>query len=453
MLFCGVDIGTTNLKVALVDETSNVMWTRVVPTPRARDEVGVVTDPAELLTTVEDAIIAGCGKVGRGQSLEAIAATGVGEDGLCLDQDLRPIGPAIPWYDQRAAGEAEFIAGSRSATPRSGIRMDSARAGAKWLWLRRNQPAVVDAAKSWAALTDFPLIAWGGRPFMSETLASRTGCFDYRERRWIPELLAVCQAPPLPNVFRAGVAVGTVSQGRLLSKGAATKSTLLVAGGHDHPIAASAIQRIDPQARVDSLGTANVIYGESPAADPETYDPELCFVPPVRSGVGVGCLGVIEFSNAVKPLESELRTVLALDRIPGEPGQGEPGDSSLDRLLHVRGVLEFACLRARRMLDAMDGARVPSGAIYVTGGWSRSNSLLELRASVFGVPLLALSEREPAVVGAALLAAEAAGVAVKFKSAIARVDPLAEWSDAYADIYSHYQAALGRAPGTNRTEG
>jgi xylulokinase len=139
---------------------------------------------------------------------------------------------------------------------------------------------------------------------VSETLAARTGCFDVESRRWISSLLSKCAAPPLPEVLRAGVAVASLRKGSLVEAGVATESTLIVAGGHDHPVAASAIRRIEPDARVDSIGTANVVCGETPRTEIAAFHPDLSFVPPVRAVNGLGCLGVFEFSNAVKPLEA-----------------------------------------------------------------------------------------------------------------------------------------------------
>jgi xylulokinase len=441
MLSCGVDIGTTNLKVVLIDEGSRVLWTRVRPTPHVTDDLGVATDPLELLDTIEDMIIEGCSAVAAGRTLSAIATSGIGEDGVCLDAQLRPLAPAIPWFDERAKLEADEIAVSRAATPRAGIKMESSRSGAKWLWMRRHQPEVASNAMTWATITDYPLIAWGGRTFISETLASRTGCLDVDRRQWIPDLLTECGAPPLPEVVRGGEVVGSLSRGRILETGAGSKSTLLVAGGHDHPVAASAIQRIVPNARVDSLGTANVVYGETTSHRIAAFDSFLCFVPPVRSVHGLGCIGVYEFAEAVKPLENELRRVLAMSRIPGEPGCDQKS-TPMDSVARTRRVLETACFTARRMFEAMDRVGVPAGPVYATGGWSRSKSLLSLRASVYGAPIAVLSEQEPTVVGAALLAAEAAGASVSFCSAVTTVDPIDAWVGAYAEVWvrSHSEA-------------
>jgi sugar (pentulose or hexulose) kinase len=51
-----------------------------------------------------------------------------------------------------------------------------------------------------------------------------------------------------------------------------------------------------------------------------------------------------------------------------------------------------------------------------------------LRASVYGAPITVLGEQEPSVVGAALLAAEAAGMKTRLISTISTVEPNEDWA-------------------------
>jgi xylulokinase len=444
MLVCGVDIGSTNLKVSIVDHSGVSKWTRAVATPRLSTADGAGVDPGVLVATVEDLIIEGWRAVGERAPLSAIATTGVGEDGICVDANLSPLGAAIPWYDRRATPEASEIRASAAETARAGIEMDHTRTGAKWLWLRRHQPALFANRSRWITLTDYPAAFWTGRPFISETLASRTGCYDIAQRQWIAALLDFCGAPELPEVLRAGAVVGEIRPGRLTEAGAASTRTLVVAGGHDHPVAAAMIQRIDPLARVDSIGTANVVYGESAKLSLDRFDPYLAFMVPVRATIGVACLGVFEFSSAVQSLQAngiDMRAFLALEKMPGEPNFVAIENAAAAR--DARSVLEVAGITARKMFDHMHLAGVPDGDIYATGGWSRSHSLLELRASIFGRSIKVLSEQEPAVVGAALLAAEGMGESVDFSTGVTTwtVDPNTRWSVFYEERYQQACAA------------
>jgi xylulokinase len=454
-IFCGIDIGTTNLKVALVDgAAARTVWVDTVATPRVSDGIGPVTDAAALLAAIEAMIVRGWREVGGGRPIAAIATAGVGEDGLGLDGDLVPTGHALPWFDMRAEAEAAALQMANRHDEDAGISIDPTRTAAKWLWLARHRPEELQASRTWVALTDYPAVAWTGVPFISETLAVRTACYGLAGRAFIPDLLRAANAPPLPPVRVAGSVIGTVGGGLLRESGAATGSTLVVAGGHDHPVAAAAILAGDPARRVDSLGTANLVYAEAPRGTLTHRPPFLAFGAPIRGGGGLACLGVFEFAMALDSFRvdrSALTTLLALPSFPGEPSSFVPAIAvSEDRQVSPRQALEACAFQARAMIEAAVGAGAHDGPIFATGGWARSRALVELRASVFGQPVHTLGEEELTAFGAAMLASEGAGRplsrAVRFVETV--IQPRPEWVELYDALYARWRE--GMEQGKNR---
>ena len=439
-LTCGIDIGSTNVKVVLADESGRAVHSRSVPTPRVPDGVGPTTDAAALIALLEQMIIAGWREAGRGEPLSAIAAAGVGEDGLGIDADLRPTGLVLPWFDSRAVDEAAELRRSTAETPLAGIAVGPDRTAAKWLWLHRRRPDELRSARQWIALTDYPAVWWSGTPFISGTLAPRTACYDVYGRRWIDVLLEAAGAPPLPELSVAGKAVGTMRPGPLTESGAASTSTLLVAGGHDHPVAASTLRQMAPLARVDSMGTANLVYGEARGLEVPRFDPFMAFSMPPSGAPGVACLGVMELSAAlemVRGTDGLFRHLLNAPRLPGQP-MSDASDTGDDPETSIRRSLERASLHTRRLFAAMDDAGAPPGPIFSTGGWARSRAFLELRASVFGQPIHVLDEPELTAIGAAFLAFEAAqGKSPELAAtrSVSTVDPVAAWVLAYDSIF------------------
>ncbi|MDQ0472583.1 FGGY family carbohydrate kinase [Labrys wisconsinensis] len=449
-LVCGIDIGSTNLKVVIVDEAGRAVHSRAVPTPRRPDGAGVATDAAELVALLEAMVIQGWREAGAGRPLLAIASAGVGEDGIGVGPDLAPTGFALPWFDARAAAEAGRLRRSPAATARAGIAIAADRTAAKWSWLRRHRPGDLADARYWIALTDFPSVWWSGRPFMSATLAPRTACYDVYGRQWIEPLLAAAGAPPLPPLLEAGAIVAGVRKGPLRDSGAASAETLIIAGGHDHPIAAGTIRRLAPTARVDSMGTANLVYGEAPVPTLPRLDPFLALSLPPSGAPGVACLGVMELSAALEPARRDpalFREVLAARRLPGHPPESM-ADGAPDAVVAVRRALERASLLARRLLAALDEAGAPAGPIHATGGWARSTGFLELRASIFGCPIHAVEEPELTALGAAFLAATAAtGVAPRLEDTrrVRIVEPVAAWCAPYDRLFPAIRRELDAA--------
>lgn len=427
MIVCGLDIGSTNLKVVLAGEDGRTLWVKSVPTPHVDDGLGTTTDATELMTLLEDLLIEGWRAVGRGKPLAAISSAGVGEDGVCANDDLSSRGLVIAWHDKRALPEVARFRERFNFT-----RVDFHSTAGKWMWMRQHRADEIAGAKHWIALADYPTSLWCGEPFMSETLAARTGCFDLVNRRWSEEALAFAEAPPLPRLLRTGEIAGTAGRGRLRDEGVISSSTLVVAGGHDHPIASSAILRLNDQARIDSLGTANAIYGETRAENPR-IDESLETTIPAMCGPGLAVVGVTEFTLTLEKhfTRDAVRDVLALPRLPG--AADPQGDDEASR---VRRVLEHMALRGRDFLRGFDRAGVPRGAIYATGGWARSTALMELRASAFREPITVVDEPELVGLGAALLALEAGtGRSASFTpQGLHVVDPLGRWSEAYAGL-------------------
>jgi xylulokinase len=443
---CGIDIGSTNLKVVMVGDGGRVLYTRSIPAPRVSDGVGLVTDAFALVQELEGLIIDGWREVGNGQPLRSIAAAGVGEDGVGIDSDFMPLGYALPWFDKRATGEVQILQRHAYLSTRAGIAIDADRTACKWLWLRHNRPQDLATAQYWIALTDFPAVWWSGNAFISNSLAPRTACYDVYKRQWIDELLLACHAPPMPPLMQAGQIVGGVRTGPLRESGAASSTTLVVAGGHDHPVAATIIRRHDATARVDSMGTANLVYGETNNAAAKLQDPLLAYSLPPTGDKGIACLGVLEMSSALQAIEQDsvyLRSYLAQTHLQGSPSETANRDASKlqDRNSRIRSGLETASFKALRLFDAMDSAGVPHGAIYSTGGWSRSRAFVELRASVFGEAINVIGDMELTAIGAALFGAEAAtgqSVCPFKKEDIVTIAPVKNWAIAYQSAYREY---------------
>ncbi len=400
-LFCGIDIGSTNLKVLLADGTGATLWTKSVPAPRLHDELGMITDVAALVTLTEDLIIDGWKAVGRGRALTAISSAGIGEDGVCIDNNFRPLGHALPWFDRRGEALAQGLTTPDIKAKHPEIAFDFSSSAGKWLWLHQHRSHEIARDKTWITLTDFPIAYWSATPFMSATLAPRTSCYDIFKRQWISELLEASHAPLLPPLKKAGTPVGTMRTGRLPDSGAANSNTLLVAGGHDHPMAASSIRRIHPDARIDSMGTANASYGETQQLTAVRSLKHFYATLPINSDTGIAVFGMVEISATLNERHGDAGAIYKQIINAKSPDEiDKPIQATLIELSH----------EMKSHFDNMRSAGVPDGPIYATGGWSRSQGFMELRAAIYDEPLTVIDEPELVALAAAFFAADGAGL-------------------------------------------
>ncbi len=235
--------------------------------------------------------------------------------------------------------------------------------------------------------------------------------------------------------------MGTVVPGPLREAGAADANTLIVVAGHDHPIASNAIMRIEPLARIDSIGTANALFAETTTPSPGAATAGIDLSLPVRGGPGISVIGPIEFSIPMRQAfgdDAAVKAYLAAEHLPGAPARTAPTieealkDGSAD---HHRRVIEAVTVEARDFFRAMKRVGIADGPMYATGGWARSRALMELRASIFGEAITAVHEPELTALGAALFAME--GATGRMPDAMSSrttevIDPRKEWMDVYA---------------------
>ncbi len=408
MLFCGIDVGTTNLKVLLLDESGETLWVKSVPAPHLHDGLGVVTDANALLTTVEGLIIQGWRDIGQGRTITAISSAGIGEDGVATDENLKPFGHAIQWNDRRGEGFALALGQTEAAKAFPAIILDFTTSAGKWQWLQQNKPNELAGAKHWLTMTDYAIATWASTAFMSATLAPRTGCYDVFTRSWIPELLNRSHAPPLPNMIEAGDIVGTMRPGNLIDSGAADSNTMLVAGGHDHLVAASAVRRILKDARIDSMGTANATYGETTTLKSGDNTQGLYVTLPISGAKGAAVIGMTEFSVTLGQQVSDVgalyKTLLTTQNIA-------------DLQPDIRSTLENLANNTKSHWSAMKNVGVPVAPIYAMGGWARCPAVMQMRANIFEETITVVDEPEMVALGAALFAAQAAGHSLTFSAA------------------------------------
>jgi sugar (pentulose or hexulose) kinase len=77
---CGVDLGSTNIKVVAVRADGTVVARYSRPTPRLSNHLSV--DAEEMLTLVEEMLLEAAG---RDWSIASVCVAGVGEDGVLVD--------------------------------------------------------------------------------------------------------------------------------------------------------------------------------------------------------------------------------------------------------------------------------------------------------------------------------------------------------------------------------
>jgi len=416
----GVDTGSTHCKVVGVDPGGDVIARSVFSTPR--DDRGWIAADA-LLARFEAALRSIAG--GR-RRIAAIAATGIGEDGTIVDAEFSPRAAAMPWFDPRRASVFDGVC--HLDDTRTGVVLEPSRTLVSWEWNRLHQPEILSRAGTWIALTDYPLAAWTGVPFITDNLASRTAAWDPWARAWMDERVhaTLGEHVGVPATARSGDVIGEVRAAAVADLFA--PGAVAVAAGHDHPVTGWAVDRAAPGSVVDSMGTAEIVTRQ--AADLPRARPPGLDVAPGIGHTGATLLAVselarnTEFARRTRPdISAELDRLLAAEELPpfappevfraggqgGQSAQWLPGSESMSPSDLAYGVLwscADALTAATRQLREIEQQ---AGDVYAAGGWTRSPGWILLKERSLGVPLRLIGEREATATAAALLAGRAIG--------------------------------------------
>lgn len=443
----GIDVGTTNTKVALVDVGGpRVLAIVAAPTPAPADLAGVL---AGLVATVLRTPAA----VAAGRAPVAVGVASMAETGVPLAADGRPRGDWLRWDGHRAGAEAEALAvrlGRAELFAATGVRASAKIPLATWEWLRTHDPDALHAGTGrWAGAADLVGLLLTGRLATDHTLAGRTGAYRLGSPGTLPggfdaDLLAEVglRAAHVPEVLAPGEILGAVAEGPFTAAGLPAGTPVTVAG-HDHPVGTWAAGVRAPGQAADSVGTAEAVCTVL-AADPEPGPVAAAGMSLVRTVTGAhpallagssSAGGAVAWWHAAHAPDVDVDAVMtevdALGDAPLDafvlpyvhgrqtPAPDPAATARLPPELRDRtatgqafALLTGLALQARWMLDEqgrLAGGLAASSLTVLGGPMSSNPAWRRLKARVTPTPVLLVAEPEPVAAGAALLAAERVG--------------------------------------------
>ncbi len=447
----GIDVGTTNTKVALVDLAEpRVLAVASARTPAPADAADVL---AGLVARVLRSTSHPGGHVSSGVVPCAVGVASMAETGVPVGPDGRPRGDWLRWDGQRAGAEADLLAarlGRADLFAATGVRVSAKVPLATWEWLRTHRPDDLHGgAGRWAGAADLVGMLLTGRLATDHTLAGRTGAYRLGRPGDLPtaldaDLLGAVGLTPahVPDVLVPGEPLGVVLDGPFTAAGLRAGTPVVVAG-HDHPVGTWAAGVRRPGQAADSVGTAEAVCTVL-AVDPVPGPVAAAGMSLVRtvSGAHAALLAGSSSAGAAVAWWLESHGTADVDALMADVAA--LGDAPLDTLVlpYVRGrqtpapdpdatpqvvgdldgrsaaegafaLLAGLALQARWMLDEqrrLAGADAATSVAVLGGPMSANPAWLRLKARVSPSPLRLVAEAEPVAAGAALLAAERSGL-------------------------------------------
>lgn len=430
-LLIGLDVGTTSSKAVAFTTDGRAVGEGRAPMPWVLHPHGAEVDARALVASAYDALARVLEAAPPGRVL-ALGVASMGESGVLLDAHGAPLTPVIAWHDTRDAAEVDDLAATFGATHyarRTGLPLRSQWSLTKHRWLMTHD---ADARRAVRRLNvaEWVVRALGGEESAEQSLASRTGWLELGTRGWWDDALAWSAAGRslLPPLVTAGTPLGPVTAD---DAPAPLAGAVLTVAGHDHQAATVGAGAYQPGDELDSCGTAEALVRTVPAGlDPTAVETLAAagittgwHVLACRWSLLAAANGGLALQRILGMLGATVDDVAGLDAAALEREISAVTVSGVDdEALSVSGVangttpadlwraaLDAVTARSAAIHTAMSVVVGGHRSLVVTGGWSRSAALLEVKRRAIG-PLQTVAVPEAGARGAALLAGLAAGV-------------------------------------------
>ena len=461
----GIDIGTTNTKVAAFSDDGTELAKAVQPTATNVPRPGWAEYDARALWRAICVLLRRV-RHALPEDVEpaAIGIAGMAEAGVPLDAAGEVLYPAISWLDRRTTDVLQWwgkTVGVDRTAEITGLPPNTAAGILRPLWLRQHEPETFKRMRRWLNLPDYCAFRLCSTAATDYTLASRMMVFDIGARQWSAPLLAEIGMSQdllgecVPSGTRLGSLTAQASAATGLPAGLPVCS-----GGHDHVCAALALGMVHEGDVLDSMGTAEAILVTltQPKASAETAAKGIAQGIHVVPDRYYAMSGVYYSGGTVDWVRQLLTTTMgpadtdeAFERMLALAGTVPAGSDGVHFLPHLRqanppvfdprsrgafvgltsgtgpghlarAVMEGIAYECQRLQQCMhEEFSVDVRTLAATGGGSRIEPLMTIKAALAGRPIVVPNVEEATCLGAAILGGIGAQVYAGFDDAGERI--------------------------------
>jgi xylulokinase len=464
-MYMGIDIGTSAVKAAVVDETGHVIEQASSPLTVSRPHaLWSEQNPADWWAATVHAV--SDLRLPLRNAVRAIGLSGQMHGATLLDKNLRVLRPAILWNDGRSARQcADLEAAVPEMTRITGNRAMPGFTAPKLLWVRLHEPNIFDATAKVVLPKDYVRLRMTGELASDMSDSAGTLWLDVAKRRWSDAMLSGTglDMSHMPALFEGNEITGEL-RAELAAEWGMSRVPV-VAGGGDNAAGAVGVGVVRPGDAFLSLGTSGVLflandgYHPNPAGGVHTF----CHAVPKhwhQMSVILSAASCVDWAARLCGLENT-GALFALAEARDQPAGGEmflpylSGERTPHNDPNAQGVLfglshetdaaaigqavlEGVAFAFRDGMDALLASGTAIDSIAVIGGGARSAYWGRVLSSVLRRPL---TYRDSGAVGPAYGAARLARMGAEKASIEDVCTPppilhVAEPDDRLSDLYT-----------------
>lgn len=261
--FLGIDLGTSAMKLVLIDADKNVLAQIVEEYQAARPERGFCEiDPEvwyDCMISAMERILNRCDR----SRIRGIGVTGQMHTLVVLDELGRPVRPAIMWNDIRTRDLLPELKARIRDFPEGEYLSRTISTGspaASLYWMRLNEPDRFKRIRKFLIGPDYLVYRLTGRYGTDYCEASTSCLYQIREKRWSPEMREMIglKKEVYPQIRGSVLAAGTLCP-ELAKRFGLHRETDVLTGTGDNPATAISTGCLGRGYPVISLGTSGVI--------------------------------------------------------------------------------------------------------------------------------------------------------------------------------------------------
>jgi xylulokinase len=491
----GIDLGSTSLKCVVYDLAGNVVASGSRPTerynPYPEHPEWTVWQPEQIWGGTAAAMKEAVSELDDPQDIKAVAVTGMGMDGVPIDEDGNWLYPFISWHDPRTEPQLHWWQnhiGAEKTFEIGGNTLWRFNTALRLLWMAEHEPDILERTDKWLLIEDFLNFMLCGRRATDYTMASCTLLFDQSSLDWSEEILnqAGIDRRLLCDPYPSGTLLGEVSPQAAETTGLAA-GTPVVLGGHDYLCGALPVGAFEPGVVLDVTGTWEIVLATIP---------EPILTPDVQKlGVtvethaardrfavwgGAVAADMLEWYRKEYGFEAqqqaEQRGGVDWDYLMEKASSSPAGSRGVVFLPHMSAagcpVVDARSLGAfvglsnfvnsgdmlRAIIEGLDyqvldivkalksGLGINPERLVAVGGATRNQFWMQNKADVLGLPIEVPAVEEATPLGAAILAGIGVGLYENEQDAFERVykpgvtyEPDPQLAPKYAEWYQIYQ--------------
>lgn len=483
MNFIGVDLGTSSVKIVIMNDEGQVVFSITKDYDVSYPKVGwAEQNPEDWWNATKDGIkeLVKTSNI-SGETVKGIGFSGQMHGLVILDKKGNVLRPAILWCDQRTQEECDYLnneIGQDKISQYTGNKALTGFTAPKLLWVKKHEEEIFNNIAHVLLPKDYIRYKLTGVFATDVSDASGMLMLDVKERKWSKEMLEILDIKEevLPEIYESWEVTGKLTKEAAEYTGL-TEETVVVGGAGDQAAGAIGTEIVESGILSVALGTSGVVFASSDKYEVDELNRlhSFCHANGRWHQMGVmlsaaSCLKWwVEEINKDLKVEGDAFDLLlegaskspvgsnGLVFLPYLMGERTPYSDpnakgvffglniTTSREDMTRAVLEGVCFGLRDSLEILKSLNVPVEAIRVSGGGAKSPLWRQILADIFGVKVQVISSKEGPAYGAAILAAVGCGLyksvdeaCKSFINITDSINPISQNVTKYNKIYDVY---------------